>query len=112
MRRARAESSGPVFPGSLAARCALAGGILCLLAGAGLWVTQPVTAESAESGIATVEEIQLTMQARHALEQDPHLKPLNLWVQLKGRVATLSGPVPSRETAQRAGDCLRRVEGV
>ncbi len=113
MRRARADQTASASFGSLAVRGTLVGGLLCLLAGVGLWVAQPVTAEApADGSIATVEEIQLTLQARQALEQDAALRALNLWVTVKGRVATVSGPVPTHQTARYAEERLRKVDGI
>lgn len=113
MRSARPVAPKITRPGTLGVRCVLAAGVVCLLAGAGLWVAQPVTANSpTEGALATVDDIQLTLETRQALDQDPRLKPLNLWVSVRGRTATLTGPVPSTELARLAEDRVRGVSGL
>jgi osmotically-inducible protein OsmY len=110
MRHARLQLWRSLLNGAFAGRILVAGGVLCLLAGAAVWVAQPVTAEApTDNGIASVGDIQLTVQARQALEQDATLRPLNLWVTVRGRVATLTGPVPSIELAQLAEQKLRQL---
>src|SRR5437879_4427417 len=50
-----------------------------------------------------------TLLARRALFQDRELGPLNLGVKVHHRIATLWGPVPSADLAQRAVQVLRLV---
>jgi hypothetical protein len=54
-------------------------------------------------------DLQQEVMVRQALAKDPRLQPLNLIVRVKDRVATLSGPVPSRELAQRALATAKKV---
>jgi osmotically-inducible protein OsmY len=54
-------------------------------------------------------DVQQEILVREALANDPRLQPLNLVVRVNDRVATLSGPVPSRELARRALDTARKV---
>lgn len=65
-------------------------------------------------GVASGEEIDprdlhREVLARQALQKDPQLAPLNLGVRVRNRVATLTGPVPTRALAQRAVDVLKRL---
>src|SRR5262249_9560844 len=46
---------------------------------------------------------------RQVLADDPALRPLNLIVRVTDRVATLQGPVPTRELARRALQTLRKL---
>jgi hypothetical protein len=66
------------------------------------------------SGVASAEEIDprdlvREVQARQALQKDPQLAPLNLGVRVRNRIATLTGPVPTRGLAQRAVDVLKKL---
>jgi hypothetical protein len=54
-------------------------------------------------------DLQQTMRARGALLKDKALAPLNLGVRVHNRVATLWGPVPSKELKERAARVLRQV---
>ena len=54
-------------------------------------------------------DLQHEILVREALAKDPRLQPLNLIVRVKDRVATLSGPVPSRELAQRAMETAKKL---
>jgi osmotically-inducible protein OsmY len=56
-----------------------------------------------------LRDLQQEVMVREALAQDSRLQPLNLIVRVKDRVATLSGPVPSRELARRALDVARKM---
>jgi BON domain len=54
-------------------------------------------------------DLQQEIMVREALANDPRLQPLNLVVRVNDRVATLSGPVPSRELARRALDTAKKL---
>jgi hypothetical protein len=79
-------------------------GIAC---GAGV-ITAPNAPGSARSEAAT-RDLGLTIQARRALLGDKELGSLNLGVQVRNRVATLWGPVPTVELAFKAEICLREL---
>ncbi|MFO0965694.1 MAG: BON domain-containing protein [Gemmataceae bacterium] len=51
----------------------------------------------------------LTIECRRLFLEDPVLAPLNLGVRVKGRVAILWGPAPSKDVARRAEQCLRTL---
>jgi hypothetical protein len=57
----------------------------------------------------TPRDLDHEMLAWQALQSDPKLGPLNLCVKVRDRVATLWGPVPSRELADRAVSALRKL---
>ena len=57
-------------------------------------------------------DLQLTIYARRALLGDKDLAPLNVFVRVEEGVATLSGPVPSREMAEHAVAVVKKVEGI
>src|SRR5262249_42738003 len=57
-------------------------------------------------------DLQLTIYARRALLGDKDLAPLNLSPRGGGGVATLPGPLPSRETAEHAVAVVKKVEGI
>lgn len=48
-------------------------------------------------------------QAMEALRKDPQLGALNLGVRVRGRVATLWGPIPTRDLADRAVATLKKL---
>jgi len=54
-------------------------------------------------------DLQREVQARQALQNDPKVAPLCLGVRVRNRVATLTGPVPTRELAQHAVSILRQM---
>jgi len=56
-----------------------------------------------------LRDLQHEIMVREALAKDARLRPLNLVVRVTDRVATLSGPVPSRELARRAVDTATKV---
>src|SRR4051812_132510 len=58
---------------------------------------------------APVRDVMYTIQARRLLLDDPDLGPLNLGVQVRDRVATLWGPVPTAELALKAELRLRNL---
>jgi hypothetical protein len=55
---------------------------------------------------------ELAIQARLALYGDAALRPLNLGVKVRERVATVWGVAPTWATAALAVDCVRQVPGV
>jgi hypothetical protein len=55
---------------------------------------------------------QIAFQARKLFLKDPALAPLNLGVDVRDRVATVWGPVPSARDANRAVEMVRGMEGV
>ena len=113
MRNARSSPPSTFAAGTLAVRGLFAAGVLCLVAGAGLYVAQPGTANGGSAeGQTTVEDIQLTLEARRFLNQDATLEPLNLGVVVRNRVVTLAGPVPSPVEKQRAEERMRQLRGV
>src|SRR5437588_4982271 len=64
------------------------------------------------AGVLPAEEIDprdlyREVMARQALQNDPKLAPLCLGVRVRNRVATLTGPVPTRELARHAVNVLR-----
>src|SRR5436853_7347916 len=54
-------------------------------------------------------DLQREVQARQALQNDPKIAPFCLGVRVRNRVATLTGPVPTRELAQHAVNVLRQM---
>jgi hypothetical protein len=54
----------------------------------------------------------LTNKARKALQKDEQLKPLNIGVSVKDRVATIWGSIPSTEAGKRAEEALKQVDGI
>ena len=69
-------------------------------------------ADEEQPGHPSLNEIEITSRARHALLAEPRLKPLNLFVSVQQGVATLRGPVPSKELADLAVKVLDQVRGV
>jgi hypothetical protein len=67
----------------------------------------PVVAAQTDPG--GDRDMRHTILARHALQHDSVLAPLNLGVRVHNRVATLWGPVPSPELKERAVRVLRQV---
>jgi hypothetical protein len=61
------------------------------------------------AGDFDVRNLQHEVMCREVLAGDPALGPLNLIVRVQDRVATLSGPVPTRELAQRAVQTLQKL---
>ena len=59
-----------------------------------------------------VRDVQLTVLARHILETDAELGPLNLGIDVREGVATLWGRVPADPLIARALDRVRGVHGV
>ncbi len=57
-------------------------------------------------------DLQLTVHARKALQQDPALAPLNLGLRVRGGEARVWGPVPSEELIARALERVRAVQGI
>src|SRR3712207_6613159 len=78
-----------------------------------LWLSFLCLPLAAGRGIAAppgvVEDILYTMQARKLLAEDAALRPLNLGVSVKNRVATLWGPVPKAELGRQAESRLRKM---
>ena len=72
---------------------------------AGIIAVKPASAASEQAS----RDLGLTMHARRLLLRDRALGPLNLGVQVRGRVATLWGPVPSAELALKAEACVRSM---
>jgi osmotically-inducible protein OsmY len=64
------------------------------------------------SAHATAIDCRLTLYARQALNGDSLLADLNLGVTVRDHVATLWGPIPSRQLAGRAVERLRTVQGI
>jgi BON domain len=62
-----------------------------------------------DAGDFNPRDVQQEILVREALANDSRLQPLNLVVRVNDRVATLSGPVPTRELAQRALETARKV---
>lgn len=54
-------------------------------------------------------DVQHTVLARQALQDDPLLRPHNLGVRVRDRVAVLWGPSPSKELGERAAAVLRKL---
>jgi BON domain len=65
-----------------------------------------------EAQVFNPRDLQQEVLVRAALANDPGLQPLNLVVRVNDRVATLSGPVPTRELARRALETAKRVAEV
>jgi hypothetical protein len=59
-----------------------------------------------------VRDLQLTVQARRLLAQDPQLRPLNLGVKVQDGTATLWGGVPSAKLAGLAIDRLKTISSL
>jgi BON domain len=59
-----------------------------------------------------LRDVQVTLYARRALLQDEQLAPCNLNVRVEMGVATVHGPVPSRELVDRVRTVLEKVPGV
>jgi len=68
--------------------------------------------EDNNPGRPTYNEIEVTCRGRKALNSEPRLRPLNLFVRVKQGVATVSGPVPSEELARLAVQILEKVSGI
>lgn len=60
----------------------------------------------------TLKEIEIEAKIRRELRQDAQLRPLNLGVDMRSGVASLSGPVPTEELKKRAIAIAQRVDGV
>lgn len=58
---------------------------------------------------AAFADLWQTIQAHKHLQEDDELAPLNLGLKVRGRVATLWGPVPSIELSVRAERRLRTM---
>jgi osmotically-inducible protein OsmY len=56
-----------------------------------------------------IRDLQHEVMACQALQDDAMLANLSLIVKVRKRVATLAGGVPSRELAQRAVECLKKL---
>jgi osmotically-inducible protein OsmY len=69
-----------------------------------------VSPSAPQSG--SLQDVQLTLQARKALQQDEKLANLNLGVTVRDRVATLWGAARSADLARRAVERLRQVPGL
>jgi osmotically-inducible protein OsmY len=54
----------------------------------------------------------ITAQVNTLLVRDPQIRAMDIEVSTRDRVVTLSGTVPSRELAYRAGRLAASVEGV
>jgi len=57
-------------------------------------------------------DIELELYARAALQRDKQLVSFNLFVRVEHGVATVSGPVPSRELGERAVQVLKKVRDI
>jgi osmotically-inducible protein OsmY len=57
----------------------------------------------------TQEDLTHEILALQALHNDPRLAPLNLGVKVRDHVATLWGPVPTRELAERAINVVKKL---
>ena len=57
-------------------------------------------------------DIQLSVNARKALAEDPDLGPANLGVRVQDNVAVLWGPAPSEDLKRRAVEIVKKVKGV
>ncbi len=57
-------------------------------------------------------DLQLTIHARKALQQDAALAQLNLGLRVRGGEARVWGPVPSEELIARALERVRAVQGI
>jgi hypothetical protein len=67
-------------------------------------------AESAsQAAPPDIADTMLTIKVRAVLYQDPELRPYNIGVRVKDRVAFLFGPVPKMELGLRAEGKLRDV---
>jgi osmotically-inducible protein OsmY len=66
-------------------------------------------AVQARADDVTARDLDHEMLAWQALQSDPKLGPLNLCVKVRDRVATLWGPVPTRDLAERAVNTLRKL---
>lgn len=84
-------------------------GTLSLLP-APLFADPPTAARSSLDRVGL--NMQLTVQARHALQKDRTLAREDLFVSVHDRTAILRGKVPSREIAQQAEACVRQVLGI
>jgi hypothetical protein len=71
----------------------------------------PATAPAAPPR-GVIRDLELTIQARRVLAADETLGPLNLIVEVRGGVATVSGPVPSPILVPRAVGLLGQVRGL
>src|SRR5262245_35622515 len=60
---------------------------------------------------SAARDLHLTVHARKALGADETLGPLNLSVEVRDGVATVSGPVPSPILAPRVVSVLEKVQG-
>jgi hypothetical protein len=74
---------------------------LCLLA--------VLTGAAAAHADDPLLDVQHTVLARQALQDDPLLRPHNLGVRVRDRVAVLWGPSPSKELGERAAAVLRKL---
>ncbi|HYV36113.1 MAG TPA: BON domain-containing protein, partial [Gemmataceae bacterium] len=75
--------------------------VLLFLGGAGI-----LRAGAADTDL---RDLQHEVAVRAALAKDSRLESLNLIVRVKDRVATLSGPVPTRDLARRALETAKKV---
>jgi hypothetical protein len=89
-------------------RSALVVAILACCATPLLTSASPATGPLAADDLTRLN-LQHTLLARHALQQDALLAPLQIGVRVENRVATLWGPVPSADLVKHAVACLREL---
>ena len=64
------------------------------------------------AGRSRLRDLELTVSARRALQQDPSLGPLHVGVLVVDGVATVWGPVPTAADVRRAVKALEAVPGI
>ena len=69
-------------------------------------------AQAVNSAKATADDVTITAQVSAGLAKDPDLSALKIDVDTKSGVVTLSGPAPSLQAKERAGDIAKGVKGV
>ncbi|WP_081771911.1 BON domain-containing protein [Paraburkholderia nodosa] len=94
---------------------AIAGGAPC--AGAQTTVSPPVDSSAQTAAVATAaprrrSDTMLAGDVRRALVRNPGLNSMNIHVQVRGGIATLTGWVPQRSQIERASSAARSVRGV
>ncbi len=81
----------------------------CLGLGVTTFIAAVPSAAQADAWNERMQDVLLTIRVRKALLADPQLADLNIGVKVRGRVATLWGPVPSDYHAERAIALLRKI---
>jgi hypothetical protein len=64
------------------------------------------------SALGLIQDLRLTVLARRAFQDDRVLRPLNLGVKVRNGVATVWGPVPSKEVARQVVARLEAINGI